>query len=101
MCDKDSLINLVKILSLHNPNLLLRQPVELVHQLINRCIRRLNLPGQQRLLMLQFGVLHFFIEVKYLCDERNHAIVAGFVRRIGEVDGADGEKGCSFIFTLH
>ena len=46
---------------LHNPNLLLRQPVELVHQSINRGIRRLDLPLEQRFLVIEFRVLQLFV----------------------------------------
>ncbi len=45
--------------ALHYRNLLLRQPVELVHQLINRRIRRLNLPLKQCLVVIELGVLQF------------------------------------------
>ena len=45
--------------ALHNPNLLFRQPVQLVYQLINRRIRHLDLPGEQRLLVIECGVLQF------------------------------------------
>ena len=80
--------------TLHDLNLLLRHPIELVHQRINRRIRRLDLPLKQRLLMLQFGVLQFLIEVEHLRDERDHVIMAGSVRRIGKLMvwmGADGD----------
>ena len=40
--------------------------------------------------MLKFGVLQLFIEVEHLRDECDHAVVTGFVHRIGEVDGAEG-----------
>jgi hypothetical protein len=75
----------------HHPNLLLRQPVQLIHQFIYSRIRRLNLPRQQHLLMLQFGVLQLSIQIEHLRDERNHAVVAGDIGGVGEVDRADGE----------
>jgi hypothetical protein len=64
---------------INNRNFRFRQPIQLVSQRINRRIRRLNLPGQQRLLMLQIRVLQPLIQIGHLRDERNHAIVAGFV----------------------
>ena len=67
------------------------EPVQLVHQFINRRIRCLDLPGQQRLVLLKPCVLHLFIQVEHLCHERDHAVVPGFVGGVGEVDSADGE----------
>ena len=55
--------------SFHNPDLLLRQPVQFVHPLINHRIRRLNLPGQLHLLVLQTRVLQPLIDVERLRDE--------------------------------
>jgi hypothetical protein len=46
--------------SLHNRNLLGRQPVQLVHQFIDRRIRRPNLPGQQRLLAISIAFVKCF-----------------------------------------
>jgi hypothetical protein len=60
--------------SLDNRNLLLRQPLQLVHQRINRCIRRLDLPLEQRPFVIELGVLQFFVQVEHLCDKRDHAI---------------------------
>ncbi|MDP2797440.1 MAG: hypothetical protein Q8N94_08025 [Methanoregula sp.] len=42
----------IDFMSLHHRDLLLSQLVQLVHQRVDRPIRRLNLPGQQRLLVL-------------------------------------------------
>ena len=74
----------MKSSTFNNRNLLHRQPIQLVHQIIDRRIRRLNLPGQQRLLMLQLRVLQPLIQVEHLRDERNHAIMAGIVCWVGE-----------------
>jgi hypothetical protein len=64
----------------HYPlDLFLRQPVKLVHKLINRFIHRLNLPGQHRPLLFEPRILQFLVQVKHLCDERGHAVVAGYV----------------------
>jgi len=68
---------------------------EISEELLYRPVRRircLNLPGQQRLLVFEFGVLHLFIEVGHLSDEFDHAVVPGLVGGVEEVDGADGES---------
>jgi hypothetical protein len=49
----------------------------------------LNHSGHLCFLVIESCVLQFFIEAGHLRDERNHAVVADFVSRIGEVDGAE------------
>ena len=70
--------------------LLLRQSVELVHQVIDLPVRRLDLPLNHRLLMLQRRVVQEPVQVEHLCDEGHHPVVPGGVGWVVEVRDVDG-----------
>jgi len=70
-------LNKIILPSLNNLNLLLHQSVQLIHQLINGSIRRLNLPGQHRPFLFEPRILQFPVQVQHLGDEGDHAIMAG------------------------
>ena len=86
-------------ISLNNCNLLFSQPIQLIHQLIDRPIRRLNLPGQHRLLLFEPRILQFLIQVQHLRDEGDHAIVPGDIGRVVGVDGAGIQPPFSHCIT--
>ena len=74
----------------NHPNFLFRQPVQLVNQPVNLSIRRVNLTLVQLAVGLRSGG-EVLVQLQHLLNERHHAVVAGNVGRVGEVDGADGK----------
>ena len=76
--------------SFHNPHLLLRQPIQFIHQLINRLVRRGNLPLYHRLFRRGVCGGEALVQIEHGLDEGDHAVMEGDFGGVGEVDRADG-----------
>ena len=81
----------IKLLArlLHNPDLLLRQPIQLVDQRVDLPVRGLDAPPQRRLLVGRAGLWELFMQGEHLLHQKGHAVVAGDVGGVGEIGGAE------------
>ena len=77
-------------LRFHNPDLLFRQPLQFVHQPVDLPVRGLDLTLDGSLLVAGSSGCQLLVQLQYLIDEGDHAIVAGDTSWIGCVDGTDG-----------
>ena len=75
----------------------------MVKNRIRKALKPINLPVCGLTLALEdgfclrrFGFGQLLVQIEHLLYEFNHPVAAGFVGRIGEVDGADGE-----VFKVH
>ena len=73
--------------SLHNRNLLLRQPVQLVHQPIDLPVASINLPLEQLLGRRRLGVGELLVQGLRALDQVDHALVPHDVSAAGCGDG--------------
>jgi hypothetical protein len=76
---------------LHDPDFLLREIVEFVDQPIDPAVGGIDLALEVRLLMVRPGDGELPVEGEHLLDQGDHPVVPIPIRRIGEVDEADGE----------
>ena len=79
------------IQTLHDPDLRLRQSVQLIHQPIDLSIGRDDLALEHGLLLVRDRGGQLAVQIEHGLDQRDHPVVARDVGRVGEVDGADGE----------
>ena len=76
---------------LYDPDLLLRQPVQLIHQPVDLPIGRDDLALVYGLLLVRDRGGQLAVQIQHGLDQRDHPVVVRDVGRVGEVDGADGE----------
>jgi hypothetical protein len=67
---------------LHDPNLLLRQPIQLIHKLINLFIRRIDLALQEGFLVLGLGCPNRLAPTPWGDNLEPFNQVANFVRTV-------------------
>ena len=75
----------------HHPNLLLRQPVQLIHQRVNLCIESLDPPRQvmTAVLFQCLGLGVLLLQPQHLIHQRHyHPVMSGHVLRVVEVNPA-------------
>jgi hypothetical protein len=65
----------------HNPNLILRQPVQLVHQLVDHFVRRRDLALEQGLFRGGVRGGELAVQVEHGLDERDHVVMPGGTAR--------------------
>lgn len=73
----------------NNPNLLIRQPVEVVHEAINLLVGRVNLALELGLVVRRLGRGQPLLQVQHPLDKRHHLVVLDLVGFVGEVEGPD------------
>lgn len=71
-------------------DLVVRQIVQRVHQPVGLVVGRRDLPLDHRALVAERGGFAL-VQVEHALHQRDHAIVAGVVGGVREVDRADGE----------
>ena len=73
----------------HDFDFLVRQIIQLIHQLTNLPVGGLDLALEDGLGLGRFGLRELLVKVQHPLDQGHHSVVAGFIGGIGEVDGAD------------
>jgi len=76
---------------LDDPDLLLRKTIEVVDEAVDPAVGGVDLALEVFLLVGGTGGGELPVESKHLFDQGDHPVVPLPVRRVGEVDGADGE----------
>ena len=76
---------------LRDLDLLLSKTVEVVDEAVDPAVGSVDLALEGRLFVVRPGGGQPPVEGEYLFDQGDHPIVALPVRRVGEVDGADGK----------
>lgn len=79
------------LVSLHNLDFLIIQPIQLIHQLVNLPVGRLNLALQYRPSLGHAFTGQALVQAQHLLDQADHLVVPGFVGGVGEVNGSDGD----------
>ena len=63
----------------HHPYLLLRQPIQLVHSLVDLAVERFALALKAGRLGFRLGFAQLFLRRQHPLDKRDNVVVAGFV----------------------
>ena len=71
---------------LHDLDLLLRESVKLVDQGVDLPVSGLDAALQCRLLVGRLGLRELFMQSKHLLHQGDHAVVAGDIGGVGEID---------------
>ncbi len=85
------IIEIALSIFLYDPDLLLRETVEVIDQAVDPAVGGVDLALEVGLFVVRPGGGELPMEGEHLFDQGDHPVVALPVRRVGEVDGADGK----------
>ncbi len=80
---------LIPVLCLYNPYFLLRQPIKLIHQLVDLAIGGVDLALEDDFLVFGFNGCQFLVQREHLLYQQNHAVVMRIVDGIRKIDRAN------------
>jgi len=86
-----SVIHDLSSIFLDDPDFLFREIVEIVNETVDPAVGGVDLALEVGLFVFRPGGGELPVESKHLFDQGDHPVVPLPVRRVGEVDGADGE----------